>query len=214
MREHDGYQPALGVRPGSEVAMVVSGMSVKVTPPTDRRLAIFDADRRHAARRARHRLAAVCGVVLLVLGAAAIAETSAVTTPTHPEFTRGLRLYESGRFEKAVAAFEKLAAGEPENDVYAYWLGKACGRVAERAGPLSALKWAGRTRDALERAVELNPDNADAVSSLADYYEQAPGFLGGDAAKARELRARLRSLPADADAALGNPAPSAPNAGS
>ncbi len=118
--------------------------------------------------------------------------------PANPEFARGLRLYEESRFEEAVAVFEKVAAVDPEDDRYAYWLGLACGRVAERAGPLSAMKWAGRTRDALERAVEINPDNRDAVSSLADYYEQAPGFLGGDAAKARELRARLAALPAAA----------------
>jgi len=140
-----------------------------------------------------------------LVAASAVAAEPVVSTPmvsaalpANPEFAHGLRLYEEGRFEEAVAVFEKAAAVDPEDDRYAYWLGLACGRVAERAGPLSAIKWAGRTRDALERAVEINPDNRDAVSSLADYYEQAPGFLGGDAAKARELRARLAALPAAA----------------
>ncbi|MGE3772404.1 MAG: tetratricopeptide repeat protein [Gammaproteobacteria bacterium] len=142
-------------------------------------------------------LLSVCGLYVLAATAAVADDLAAPAyAPMNAEFTRGMQLYETGRYEKAVAAFEKAAAVDPEDDRYAYWLGKACGRVAERAGPLSALKWAGRTRDALERAVELNPDNRDAVSSLADYYEQAPGFLGGDAAKARELRARLAALPA------------------
>ncbi len=145
-------------------------------------------------------LSICCLSVLAVTAAAADDLAAPVNVPVNADFTRGMQLYEAGRYEKAVAAFEKAAAVDPEDDRYAYWLGKACGRVAERAGPLSALKWAGRTRDALERAVELNPDNRDAVSSLADYYEQAPGFLGGDAAKARELRARLAAPALDAAA--------------
>jgi tetratricopeptide (TPR) repeat protein len=111
-----------------------------------------------------------------------------------PAYAAGLGLYERGDFKGAVTAFERAAALEPENDVYAYWLGKACGRVAERAGALSAMRWAGRTRDALERAVELNPDNPDAVLALAQFYEEAPRFIGGNEKKAGELRAHLAEL--------------------
>ncbi len=111
-----------------------------------------------------------------------------------PAYETGLRLYERGDFKGAVTAFERAAAHEPENDVYAYWLGKACGRVAERTSALSAMRWAGRTRDALERAVELNPDNPDAVKALAQFYEEAPRFIGGNAKKAGELRAHLAEL--------------------
>lgn len=167
-----------------------------VTPPTDRRLAKPRNGRMQPMTKALRLLLSICCVSALAVTAAVAGEPAAIPLPENADFTRGLHHYDAGRYEKAAAAFEKAASGEPEDDRYAYWLGKACGRVAERAGPLSALKWAGRTRDALERAVELNPDNRDAVSSLADYYEQAPGFLGGDAAKARELRARLAALPA------------------
>lgn len=177
-------------------------------PPTDRRLAKFHTGARsaRAAQRAPtnpvFRAFALAFALLAVAAAAPPARaTAAHPEAAHSEFERGLRLYEAGHYESAVAAFEKAATVHPEDDRYAYWLGKSCGRVAERAGPLSALKWAGRTRDALERAVELNPENREAVSSLADYYEQAPGFLGGDRGKARELRARLASLPPDPAAA-------------
>ena len=130
-------------------------------------------------------------LILSLLLAAVLPAAAGALHPDNGDFNSGLRHYEAGKFKAAVAAFDRAAAVDPENDVYAFWVGKACGRVAENAGPISAIKWAGRTRDALERAVELNPDNADAVGALASYYEQAPGFLGGDAAKARELRARL-----------------------
>lgn len=132
-------------------------------------------------------------LILSLLLAATMPVVANALHPDNGDFKSGLRHYEAGKFKAAVAAFDRAAAVDPENDVYAYWVGKACGRVAENTGPISAIKWAGRTRDALERAVELNPDNLDAVGALATYYEQAPGFLGGDAAKARELRARLAS---------------------
>ncbi len=131
-------------------------------------------------------------LLLLTLAPPLLADE--VAGSVDPDHATGLRLYEQGDYKGAVAAFERAAAREPENDVYAYWLGKACGRVAERAGALSALRWAGRTRDALERAVELNPDNPDAVTALAQFYEEAPRFIGGDAKKARELRAHLAVL--------------------
>ena len=179
-----------------------------VTPPTDRRLANFRRGRMRGMCCLRSLLSICC--LAAFTAAAAVAddlsvaappfESAPMSVPVSNEFTRGLRHYEAGRYEKAAAAFEKAAAVDPEDDRYAYWLGKACGRVAEHAGPLSALKWAGRTRDALERAVELNPDNRDAVASLADYYEQAPGFLGGDVAKAHQLRARLAASQPEAPA--------------
>jgi len=146
-------------------------------------------------------------ILLLLLTLALPLSANEVVPADNADYATGLRLYEAGDFKGAVTAFERAAALEPESDVYAYWLGKACGRVAERAGALTALRWAGRTRDALERAVELNPDNPDAVQALAQFYEEAPRFIGGDAKKARELRAHLVTLqsraarvPADAAA--------------
>lgn len=165
-------------------------MSVIRTPPTDRRLTKLPRSRTTSACRA---------LAILLLLSCMLADVSATESAIHNvDFSTGLKHYDAGRYKAAVTAFEKALAQSPASDEFALWLGKACGRVAERAGPLSAMKWAGRTRDALERAVALNPDNREAVSSLADYYEQAPGFLGGDSAKARELRARLAGAAGDA----------------
>lgn len=147
-------------------------------------------------------------LILSLLLATVLPAAAGALHPDNGDFNSGLRHYEAGKFKAAVAAFDRAAAVDPENDVYAYWVGKACGRVAENTGPISAIKWAGRTRDALERAVELNPDNYDAVGALATYYEQAPGFLGGDVAKARELRARLAA--AEPMSAAGEPPAASP----
>lgn len=129
-------------------------------------------------------------LLLTVLPAAAAAPAPA----ENPDYLEGRRRYDAGDFKGAVAALERAAARDPEDERPLYWLGKACGRVAERVGPLSAMKWAGRTRDAFERAVEINPDNPDAVDALAQFYEEAPRFIGGNAKKARELRQQLERL--------------------
>jgi len=164
-------------------------MSVIRTPPTDRRL----------TKPSRSRTIGACRALIVLLLLSCIDVSATESALQNVDFSTGLKHYDAGRFKAAVAAFEQALAQHPTSDEFALWLGKACGRVAERAGPLSAMKWAGRTRDALERAVALNPDNREAVSSLADYYEQAPGFLGGDSAKARALRARLAGAPGDGE---------------
>lgn len=122
--------------------------------------------------------------------------------PAPPEdpvswFAVGQRAYEAADFRTAAEAFKRAATAVPTNDVYHYWLGKAYGRQAERASWLKAVRFAKLTRAALERAVALNPENWPAVTDLAQFYADAPGFLGGDVAKAAALRARL---PADAPA--------------
>ena len=111
-------------------------------------------------------------------------------------FAHGVQLYEAGNFAAASKTFKHLSAAAPTNDEFAYWLGKAYGRRAEQVNWLTAIKYAKLTRSAFERAVQLNPKNVAAVRDLAQYYADAPGFLGGDAAKAAALRAQLKSLTA------------------
>ncbi len=108
-------------------------------------------------------------------------------------FTEGMRHYEAQDYPAAVKAFKAATNSVPNNDEYAHWLGKAYGRQAEHAGWFTAIKLAKLTRVALERAVALNPQNWDAVRDLAQYYTAAPGFLGGDKAKAAALQSRLKS---------------------
>lgn len=119
-------------------------------------------------------------------------------------FADGVRAYEAADYSAAAESFERASAANPGNDEYTHWLGKAYGHQAERANWVKAVKLAKRTRAAFERAVALNPENWEAVRDLAQFYADAPGFLGGDAAKATALRGRL---PAAASAAPVAPAP-------
>lgn len=99
----------------------------------------------------------------------------------------GQDLFMLGEYKKATDALEKAAALDPNNPKLIYWLGRAYGRRAETANPFAAPGFASKTRQMLEKAVELDPTDKDAVGDLLDYYLEAPGFLGGGVHKAEEL---------------------------
>jgi cytochrome c-type biogenesis protein CcmH/NrfG len=56
------------------------------------------------------------------------------------------------------------------------------------------MKYAGKTRQYLEKAVELDADNLEALNDLFEYRLEAPGFLGGGYDKAAELASRIARL--------------------
>jgi tetratricopeptide (TPR) repeat protein len=86
--------------------------------------------------------------------------------------------------EAAIEAGEAATEGSQDARVW-LWAGRAYGRQAIEASLFTQPKWAGRTRDAWEKAVELDPNLLDARFDLIQYYLQAPGFLGGGQDKAQ-----------------------------
>ncbi len=76
---------------------------------------------------------------------------------------------------------------DPQNSMIHTWLGRAYGRRAETSFAVSAIGHATKAREALEKAVQLDPKNGEAIDDLFDYYVQAPGFMGGGFDKARDL---------------------------
>jgi tetratricopeptide (TPR) repeat protein len=90
-----------------------------------------------------------------------------------------------GDGERAADWFERAARIDPASSQFQYWLGNAYGRQAVRAGRLKQARLAGRIRGALERAIELDPDNIDARSALLQSYVVAPGIMGGSMGRAR-----------------------------
>lgn len=110
------------------------------------------------------------------------------------QFLRGQDYYHSGDYAAAIKAFTEATIYEPENSVYFHWLGRSYGQQARSASLLKAYSLSNKTREALERAVELDQNNTAAISDLIKYYEQAPTFLGGGPEKAEEMRKRLQEL--------------------
>jgi len=106
----------------------------------------------------------------------------------------GKSYFMMGDVKRAGEAFQKAVATDPARSDYHLWLGRAFGRRAETSSPFTAPGLASKARQSFEKAVELNPRNAEAMNDLFEYYVQAPGFLGGGLDKAAALAARIRDL--------------------
>jgi tetratricopeptide (TPR) repeat protein len=87
--------------------------------------------------------------------------------------------------DKAIPPGERAAELAPQNSVYHLWLGRIYGQKAEKVNPFSAMGFAKKVRDQFEKAVQLDPNNMDARSDLAEFYVEAPGMVGGGKDKAR-----------------------------
>lgn len=98
---------------------------------------------------------------------------------------------------------EKAVALRPMSSTYHHWLGRVYGQQAIAASMIRKAGIAGKSRNALERAVALDPGNLDARVDLAQFYAMAPGIVGGSKDKAKvharevikrdELKGRLLS---------------------
>jgi tetratricopeptide (TPR) repeat protein len=106
----------------------------------------------------------------------------------------GQSYYMDGEFKKAAESLQKAVALSPNDSDYYLWLGRAFGRRAETSSFVTAPGYAGKARDAFERAVQLNPHNSEAISDLFEYYMDAPGFLGGGLDKAADLARRMAAF--------------------
>jgi tetratricopeptide (TPR) repeat protein len=86
----------------------------------------------------------------------------------------------------ALTVLQRAAAEDPNNAKVHYLLGVAYGDLAQKARAFHRMSLARHTRDEFERAVELDPNDLDARWALVQYYELAPGYLGGSEERARQ----------------------------
>jgi len=98
------------------------------------------------------------------------------------------------QWSQAVQACEQAVRQEPQNSSYHSWLGRALGKKAEHANPVSAISLGKRVRTEFEEAVRLNPSSVDALADLGDFYVGAPGFMGGGLEKAASIASQLDAL--------------------
>src|SRR5712672_705792 len=92
--------------------------------------------------------------------------------------------YQYEDWDRAESRCRRAVELQPNNSGFHRWLGRFYGEKAERATlPISlALK----TRDEFQRAAQLDPSDTDALIDVAEYYLEAPGFMGGGHDKARD----------------------------
>lgn len=97
------------------------------------------------------------------------------------------------RWDEAVKYGERAVSLEPQNANYHLWLGREYGRKAGDSNPLSAAGLAKKAKKEFERAVQLDPSNVPARVDLAQYYTEAPSFMGGGLDKARAQAAQVQA---------------------
>ena len=104
--------------------------------------------------------------------------------------------YMLGDWDAGIKACEKAVALDAYNSRYHLWLGRAYGEKAQHVIFWTAIRLAGKVRNEFETAVGLDPSNAEARTDLAEYYLEAPGFLGGGRDKAEAQAQQLMHLDA------------------
>jgi hypothetical protein len=142
-----------------------------------------------SSSRRRHPAAALRGLAL------ALALLPSLGAALPARMAEALRYYEAGHYQGVLQVLEPAAGdGEAGDAERLLLLGKAYGRLAQQAPWYRAVALAARCGEYLERAVAADPDHREALRDLASFLEEAPVLLGGDAERARALRARLARL--------------------
>jgi tetratricopeptide (TPR) repeat protein len=98
------------------------------------------------------------------------------------------------QWDPGIASCERARDLDPQNSLYHLWLGRIYGEKADRAGVFGGAGLAKKVRSSFERAVELDPDNWEARTDLAEFYFEAPGIVGGSKDKASEQADALMRL--------------------
>ncbi len=109
-------------------------------------------------------------------------------------FAKGEQLYNSEQYEEALQELQLAVELSQSNSHYHHMLGKCHGRIAENGSWITALRHVGKTLAEFKKAVALDGGNIQALIDLEEFYRRAPGFLGGSAEKALEIRKQLESL--------------------
>jgi len=101
---------------------------------------------------------------------------------------------EQEQFETAETHFENATALSPNMHAYVAWLGRAYGEHGRVSNLLTQRLLAPKIHKAFLRAVELKPDDVESRDDLVSFYIEAPSFLGGDFAKAKDQAKAMEKL--------------------
>ncbi|PCI72353.1 MAG: hypothetical protein COB38_04325 [Gammaproteobacteria bacterium] len=99
-----------------------------------------------------------------------------------------------GNFDEAEELIKEALDMKPNDSNYHYWFASISGIQAGNASIFSAPGYASDSKEHFIKAVELDPNNVQALSGLISFYIQAPSIVGGSIDKARELTIQLTEL--------------------
>jgi tetratricopeptide (TPR) repeat protein len=118
--------------------------------------------------------------------------------PNNPEipYYLGRLALQRDDYEKAVVLLEQAVTLAPNESRFQHRLGDAYGRAAQKGSLFSQMSLAKKCREAYEKAVELDLKNIDARFGLMEFYQQAPGMVGGGLDKAHLQADEIKKLDA------------------
>jgi tetratricopeptide (TPR) repeat protein len=99
-----------------------------------------------------------------------------------------------GKGEESYKAAKDCVQSMPQSAEAWAQLAASAGLMAARASVLKKMSYAAECRDAGAKALELDPKNRMALEVMLNFYEQAPGIVGGDKKKASNVKATLESV--------------------
>ncbi len=105
----------------------------------------------------------------------------------------GRNYFMLGDYKKASRFFDLAIEQEPRNSAYYLWAGRTYGRRAETSNFLTAPIYARRAHRYLEKALELDAENVEAMGDLLEYYLGTPELFGGGIEKAKDLANKISS---------------------
>ena len=94
----------------------------------------------------------------------------------------------------ALAPAEKAAALDPKNAEYRWQVAQVVGEQASSASVFKQMGLAKRYKREVEAALAINPKHTEAMTGLMEFYNRAPGIVGGDKKKAAELADQILAL--------------------
>jgi tetratricopeptide (TPR) repeat protein len=94
----------------------------------------------------------------------------------------------------AVDWFEKSVKANDKSSLHHLWLGNALGEQASHTSKIKLPFLARRVKSEFEKAAQLDPASIDAKHGLIQFYTQAPGVMGGDMNKARDIAREIGKL--------------------
>jgi tetratricopeptide (TPR) repeat protein len=109
----------------------------------------------------------------------------------------GILEMRTGDAKAARPLLEKAAGLDPNNPVALTWHANSLFATIQDAGLLAKGRMAGDARDALLKAVQIDPAYIDARIALVEFYRNAPGIAGGSKKKAKEHAEALLAQPGD-----------------
>lgn len=94
----------------------------------------------------------------------------------------------------ALAPAEKAAALDPKSAEYRYQVAQVVGEQASSASVFKQMGLAKRFKREVEAALALNPKHTGSMMALMEYFNRAPGIVGGDKKRALEIPGEIMAV--------------------